>query len=98
MSFEVLGEDDDPIRPVSITHSVDEIRNEGRIEQKYNFLDYRFERDGFTVMARAYLDEIDEVTLHLDPPPTGVEGERFVEDVMKYLGWRYASVEVWRVD
>lgn len=94
MSFEVLDDSADPIAPVSITHSVDEIRNDGRVEQHYNFLDYRFERDGFSVRARAYLDDIETVTLMLEPLPIGDVGERLVADIREYLERRYASVEL----
>lgn len=93
MSFEVLDNSADPIAPVSITHSVDEIRNDGRVEQHYNFLDYLFERDGFSIRARAYLDDIETVTVMLEPRPVGGAGERLVADIRKYLERRYASVE-----
>ena len=94
MSYEVLGPENDAITPTSIIHSVDEIRSDGEIEQKYNFLDYRFERDGFTARARSYLDDIETVSLLLEPQPVGPDGERFATDVKAYLAWRFAEVEV----
>lgn len=39
----------DPITPVGIDHSVDEIWADDKrkvLEQRYNFLDYHFEKDG----------------------------------------------------
>jgi hypothetical protein len=50
-----LTEDDD--LPLSITHSRDTIAFDGKIEQDYRFLNYRFKgRDG-DIIARMYLDD-----------------------------------------
>jgi hypothetical protein len=50
-----LTEDDD--LPVSITHSRDTIIFDGKVEQDYRFLNYRFKgRDG-DIIARMYLDD-----------------------------------------
>lgn len=47
----------DPIEPVAIVHKVDELSVGGHLEARYNYLDYRVERDGAVVYARAYFDE-----------------------------------------
>lgn len=79
----------DPVEPVSIVHKVDEISVGGHLEARYNYLDYRFERDGAVVYARAYLDEPGCVSVQ--PPATesmhgvpleDVEAPAFHNDVL----------------
>ena len=53
----------DPIEPIHIEHSVDEIWHDGHLEQFYNFLDYHFERDGAYCRARSYVDDFHEAVL-----------------------------------
>jgi hypothetical protein len=53
----------DPITPANIEHSIDEVWNGEKLEQRYNFLDYHFEIGGAYLRARAYVDEMHEVTL-----------------------------------
>jgi len=53
----------DPILPVQIDHAIEEIWNDGRLEQYYNFLDYHFECDGAYCRARSYADDFREVVL-----------------------------------
>lgn len=64
----VLERDEiDPISPIGIDHSIDEIWADDRrtvLEQRYNYLDYHFEKDGRYCRARAYLDEPETVTLY----------------------------------
>lgn len=52
---------DEPIDddlPISITHSRDIIVFDGKIEQDYRFLNYRFAGPDGEIVARAYLDDI----------------------------------------
>ena len=88
----------DPIRPVGIDHQVDEIwadRPGGRLEQRYNFLDYHFEREGMYCRARAYMDEPSSVTLFGPFAGRGsiarVEAAGFETDVLAYLARRFRS-------
>lgn len=53
----------DPIIPVEIEHCVDEIWDGTSLEQRYNYLDYHFELGGAYCRARAYIDDMDTVTL-----------------------------------
>jgi hypothetical protein len=57
----------DLISPVGIDHNVDEIWADDKrkvLEQRYNYLDYHFEKHGRYCRARAYLDEIETVALY----------------------------------
>lgn len=54
---------DDSIRPKSIRHEVDEIFADGELQQRYNFIEYEFEKDGAFCRARAYIDSISEVAV-----------------------------------
>ena len=93
--------DIDPIAPVSIEHSVDEIWSDVRrrkLQQKYNFLDYHFEKNGRYFRARAYLDEISTVTLF--GPFAGRSSTEptidpvFADEVATYLRRRYRKLKV----
>ena len=54
----------DSIQPTQIEHKCEEIYFGDKLEQKYNYLVYHFEIDGAYFWARAYLDEIETVSLH----------------------------------
>ena len=56
-------DDSDPIAPTQIEHSIDEVWNGGRLEQRYNFLDYHFDEPGCYLRARVYLDDPQTATL-----------------------------------
>lgn len=89
----------DPIEPVAIVHKFDEISVGGRIQESYNYLDYRFERDGAVVHARVYLYEPGCVSVL--PPATesmhgvrldDVEAPAFHDDVLLYLARRFRVI------
>jgi hypothetical protein len=75
--------DDDDL-PLSITHSRDSIVVDGVLEEDYRYLVYRFAGD---VVARAYLDDIDEVSI-LSPH----DSPAIPEAVMRYLQRRFLKV------
>lgn len=88
---------EDPIKPVKIEHGFDVIVVEGELEQWYNFLWYRFERNGLAMTARSYLDEIETVSVF---GPMKIENERdYVEDaefiamVTDYFKKRYNQID-----
>jgi hypothetical protein len=92
-------DDGDPVAPTSIEHKIDDVYGGAdgrRLEQTYNFLDYHFELNGAYLRARAYLDEIQNVTL-FGPfeargnlrKITAPEAERVV---IAYLSRRYSRV------
>ena len=86
----------DPIEPTQIKHVVDEVWNGDRLEQRYNYLDYRFERDGVHCRARSYADDFGEVTLF--GPFHGPDGTRTTSDpslerdVRAYFSRRFLKV------
>ena len=56
--------EDDPILPTQIEHCLDEVRIEGSLVCRYNFLDYHFESDqGHYIRARVYLHTPAEATV-----------------------------------
>jgi hypothetical protein len=103
-------DDDDPLwptdddnLPLSITHSRDMIIFGGKLEQDYRFLDYRFPADSGEIKARAYLDDIWEVSI-TEP----VDLDMLPEDVFAYLQKRFNIIKqlggpdgyriIWRKD
>ena len=55
--------DTDAVSPSAIEHRCEEIWIGGELEQIYNYFVYRFDLDGLHYWARAYLDDIDEVSI-----------------------------------
>ena len=47
-------DDADPIVPSVIHHRVDEVRIDGVVDERWNYLEYEFERGGVLLRARAY--------------------------------------------
>lgn len=86
----------DAIEPVQIEHSIDEIWDSDRLEQRYNFLDYHFERDGCYCRARSYADEFHSVALFGPFERRGsirkVSSPDFERDVLLYLERRFRKV------
>lgn len=90
----------DPITPVGIDHSIDEIWADDRrkvLEQRYNFLDYHFEKEGRYCRARAYLDEPKTVTLYGPFAGRGsierVADAEFADAVATYLRRRFRKLK-----
>jgi hypothetical protein len=95
-NVDVRGAEADPIRPVRIDHDVDEIYDDGALEQHYNFLVYQFAKAGNTLRARAYLDEIDAISIF--GPYRGETDERvddpeLLDAVMGYLKRRFRRID-----
>jgi hypothetical protein len=76
---------DDNDLPLSIVHSRDTIIINGKVEQDYRFLNYKFTGG---VEARAYLDDIWEVSI-LAP----MEGAAIDASVMAYLQRRFNVIK-----
>jgi hypothetical protein len=91
--------DQDPIQPVAIEHRCEELRHEGRLEQRYNCLSLR--SDDAYFWARAYLDEINTVSLfgplesRASRRPTG---GALSEAVLAYLRRRFRIVQMLQSD
>jgi hypothetical protein len=56
--------DGDDLKPTNIEHGCEEMFCGEVLEQKYNYILYHFDCRGGYFWARAYLDEIDTVSVH----------------------------------
>lgn len=87
---------DDAIRPTEIRHEVDEIKGDGGLLQRYNYIEYAFEMDGAFCRARSYIDTIGEVAFFgpfagkYDLSP--IEAEEFRTGVLDYLKRRFDRI------
>lgn len=81
----------DEIEPASIIHVVDDLRQIG-VDQVYNYLVYQFRRDEIELSARAYVTEMDEVTVLTVATPTDDPARRLAADVASYLKRRFKRV------
>lgn len=92
----------DEIVPAEILHNVDEISVSGELLQKYNFLVYRFERNGLAIDARAYLDMIGTVSYFCPRarplPGPCVQAPEFEKEVFEYLKRRFHSIDRFDLD
>ena len=95
-SFRVVDSDD--VVPCKIDHNVDEIFNDGSLEQKYNFVDYIFKSDDSWVRARTYLDEAESVTIFgpfdAEDSEEEVSDPALMHDVILYMARRFDFIEV----
>jgi hypothetical protein len=80
-----------------IEHAVDEIWDGSTLEQHYNYLDYHFEQGGAYLRARAYLDDMGEVTLFGPFKARGsiakVKADAAEQAALTYLHRRYGVVK-----
>lgn len=84
----------DELAPVSIEHQVDEIWIEGRLEQRYNFIDYRFVVGEDRYRARTYLDDASEAAVFGPSDAAGQStGETVDPRVLAYLRRRFAVLK-----
>ena len=90
--------DDDEIVPVRIVHDMEEIYQNGRVEQRYNFMDYHFEGEGAHIRARHYVSSRSKVTIY--GPYASPESQEtvvapeFARKVRAYLDRRFAHVSI----
>jgi hypothetical protein len=89
---------DDTILPSAIHHEVDEAwhpragSNEpGKLAYRYNFLRYEFHTPSGVVHARAYLDQIKRVSIHL---VAAQRAEPLLADIQNYFKRRFGKVEI----
>lgn len=91
--------EDDPIAPVLIEHRCQEtFTADGRLENRYNFLRYSFERAGVGVLCRTYMDEAERVTLYDahrlgEGPFERVEAPELRQDVLLFLTRRFRLID-----
>ncbi len=79
--------DDDDL-PLSITHSRDMIIFGGKLEQDYHFLIYRFHSSNGDVLARMYLDDIQQVSVF-----PAVKDGAIDDPIMAYLQKRFNRIK-----
>ncbi len=97
---DIIQSTDDNDLPISITHERDTLIFDGKIEQDYRFLTYRFKgRDG-EIGARMYLDEPWTVSITepmncaaLDADVLAYLQKRF--NVIRRLGGPDGYIDVW---
>jgi len=87
---------EDRITPAQIEHSIDEIWVGDRLGERYNFLDYHFERGGHYCRARSYADDFGSVVLYGPFPERHsiehIDSPDFERDVVDYLERRFPDV------
>jgi len=87
----------DPITPSQIEHSVDEVWDGERLEERYNYLDYHFEEPGAYVRARVYFDDAQTATLFGPFEKRGsiarVTSHSMLDAALVYLQRRYPNVQ-----
>jgi hypothetical protein len=96
----MIGKEGDPIAPTGIEHNVEELWADEEnliLEQRYNYLDYHFERGGRYCRARAYADAPQAITLFGPFVARGslqrVNDPDLEQDVLGYLNRRFAEVK-----
>jgi hypothetical protein len=93
----LIRDEADRITPVRISHHVDEIIDGDKLQERYNYLVYEFERDGLTVSARTYLDEVGAVAIF--GPYRGrdttveIRAPKLEAEVVAYLQRRFSQID-----
>jgi hypothetical protein len=81
--------------PDKIEHLCDyELREDGYLEYYYNYIVYQWIIDGKTIGGRAYLDEIDKISLYLkdfDSNPDILADKKF-QPILRYLQRRFKHI------
>ena len=89
---------DDSIAPYRIEHGVDEIFNDGDLEQCYNFIDYHFQSDKAYMRGRSYLDENKFIALYgpfdSEKSDAVVDDEELYSLVIEYFSRRYSYIKI----
>lgn len=87
---------EDAIQPSEIRHRVEDIFVGDRLDERYNFIDYHFERDGAYCRARTYVVSISNVAIF--GPFAGrddhqsIDAPELREAVLDYLKRRFAKI------
>ncbi len=74
--------------PISIKHQRDTIIIDGKVDQDYRFLTYRFAASEGEIEARAYLDDIWEVSI-----TAPIDLPALPDDVLAYLQRRFRLIK-----
>jgi hypothetical protein len=95
-TFTLPPEDDDADgAPNSIQHNTDYMIFDGRSPDfYYNFLEYNWETENGLVSARAYLDDIQEVSIFADDLTREMLDEARFSPIIRYLQRRYRVIKM----
>jgi hypothetical protein len=95
-TFTLPPDDDDADgAPNSIEHNTDYMVFEGSApEFYYNFLEYKWETAGGLVNARAYLDDIQEVSIFADDLTLERLNEERFAPIIRYLQRRFRVIKM----
>ncbi len=88
------------VEPVAIEHLCEELWFGDRLGERHNFLEYIFEDARARILARAYLSEIERVTIANaflktsdSSPPAEIDAPELRAGARAYLRRRYLRVE-----
>jgi hypothetical protein len=83
------------VDPYLITHSRDQIRSNGELEQDYNFIDYWFGEPSSPIQARHYLGD-DSVNLILPTAEISLEQAKAYTppETVCYLQKRFSRIDI----
>jgi hypothetical protein len=92
-------DEEDAIVPARIVHNSEQIWNGNTLEQNYNYLLYEFETDEHLYRARAYLDDIQTVSIlgrfdRASSQPEVLTSEQVDPRILAYLRRRYAVITI----
>ena len=92
-------DDQDAIAPARIVHNSEQIWNGNTLEENYNYLVYEFETDEHLYRARAYLDDIQKVSIlgrfnRVSSQPEILTSEQVDPRILAYLRRRYAVIMI----
>ena len=92
-------DEEDAIVPARIVHNSEQIWNGNTLEQNYNYLVYEFETDEHLYRARAYLDDIQTVSIlgrfdRASSQPEMLTSEQVDPHILAYLRRRYSVIMI----
>jgi hypothetical protein len=92
-------DEEDAIVPARIVHNSEQIWNGNTLEQNYNYLVYEFDTEEHLYRARAYLDDIQTVSIlgrfdRASSQPEILTSEQVDPRILAYLRRRYAVIMI----
>ena len=90
---------EDAILPARIVHNSEQIWDGNTLEQNYNYLVYEFETDEHLYRARAYLDDLQTVSIlgrfdRVSSQHEILTSEQVDPRILAYLRRRYGVIEI----
>ena len=85
------------MNPFQIDHLIETVGEDDQVDQIYNYLIYRFEGHGAYIWARAYLYDVQVVSVHgpfkSSTELTPVPNQQLFVEVTDYLRKRFVDVQ-----